>query len=142
MEPRARGVCTCRAMIPKTILAALLAVLIVAPTAEGAMCVRLSSEPTSPRVGAATVIEMRTFFPTVGGRLEPWIVRRYPFRVVAFSPRGKTFRITVRPSRNPYAWRGAFRFGSAGVWTVRVTNFSPSDPTGCGRELRLRVRAR
>jgi hypothetical protein len=126
----------------KTFVAAMLAALVLAPTGDAAMCIRLSSDPQRPILGRAAVIEIKTFVPTVDGDLEPWIVRRYPFRVEAVSPRGRTFRVKVKPSPNPYTWRGTFRFNAVGVWTVRVTNFPRSDPSGCSKQLRVRVRAR
>ncbi len=104
------------------------------------MCIRLSTLAAKPAVGAATIIRMKTFIPTVDNGLKPLIVRKYPFRVEAVSPRGNVFRVTVKPSANPYAWRGTFRFPSAGVWFVRVTNW-PSYPKGCGEQLHVRVRA-
>jgi len=113
-----------------------------ASAADAALCIRLSLLASRPVVGDATIIEMETFVPLVGGGLKPWIVRRYPFRVEAVSPRGKAFRVNVRQSRNPYAWRGALHFPSVGVWKVRVRNFGPRYQTGCGEELRVRVRGR
>jgi hypothetical protein len=129
-------------VILRTPVAVTLAALVIAPSSDAAMCIRLSSDPPRPVLGRPAVIEIRTFSPTVDGGLVPWIVRRYPFRVEAVSPRGRTLRVKVKPSRDPYAWRGTFRFDAAGMWTVWVTNFGRSDPTGCGKQLRVRVRAR
>ena len=126
-------------MLLRTLFATVLAALVVTPTADAAMCIRLSNKPERPVLGRMAVIQIKTFYPRVGGGLEPWIVRDYPFRVEAVSPRGKTFRIKVQPSPDPYAWRGSFRFNSVGVWTVRVTNFAPY-PAGCGAQLKVRVR--
>ena len=129
-------------MILRSLVAATLVALVSAPAANAALCVRLSTYAPRPVVGDPTIIEMRTFVPLVSGELKPWVVHGYPFRVEAVSPRGKAFRVSVKPSRNPHAWRGAFRFASAGMWTVRVTNFGPSYSRGCGEELHVRVRTR
>ena len=120
---------------------ALLGVLVSAPTADAAMCIRLSSKPERPVLGHASVVQIKTFYPIADGGLEPWIVRGYPFRVEAVSPRGRILRIKVKRSSDPYAWRGTLRFNAVGVWTIRVTNFGPSYTAGCGELLRVRVRA-
>jgi hypothetical protein len=128
-------------VILRALVATTLVTLVTASAADAALCIRLSTQAPRPVVGDATIIEMKTFVPLVSGGLKPWVVRGYPFRVEAVSPRGKAFRVTVKPSRNPYAWRGTFRFTSVGVWTVRVTNWGRYQ-TGCGEELHVRVRAR
>lgn len=126
----------------RALLAIAFAALVVVPASHAAMCIRLSTVPTKAIVRESTIIELETFAPLVGGALEPVVVRDYPFRVEAVSPRYKKFRVAVRASRNPYVWRGVFRFPSAGVWRLRVRNFGPRYEAGCGEELRLRVRAR
>lgn len=113
--------------------------LLVAPTAEAAMCIRMSSDSQRPIVGHATTIRFATFYPTATGELKRWEVRGYPFRVEAISPRGRIFRIRVAPSRNPFVWAGAFRFKTPGTWVVRVRNPGLT-PSECGPQLRLRVR--
>ncbi len=126
-------------MFLRALLATALAILVAAPVAHAALCIRLSTTAARPVAGDATIIKIKTFVP-VGNGLKPWIVRKYPFRVEAVSAREKVFRVTVKPSPNPYVWRGTFRFPSAGVWTVGVTNWAPY-AKGCGETLLLRVRA-
>ncbi|MBA3401658.1 MAG: hypothetical protein H0U05_06675 [Actinobacteria bacterium] len=126
----------------RALIAAAFTALVTASEADAAMCIRLSTPAKRSAVGDATIIEMKTFVPLVGGGLQPWIVRGYPFRVEAVSARGQALRVKVKPSRNPYAWRGVLRFPQAGVWTVRVRNFGPRYQAGCGEELRVRVRSR
>lgn len=129
-------------MTIRMLAAGVLTALLTAPAANAALCIRLSTLPARPVVGNGTIVELRTFVPLVGGRLKPWVVRGYPFRVEAVAPRGQAFPIKVKPGRSPYAWRGNVRFPSAGVWTVRVRNFGPRYQAGCGEQLEVRVRAR
>ena len=128
-------------MILRSLLVATVAAVAVVPAADAAMCIRLSTDAPTPVVGEATTIQMRTYVPYPEG-LRPWIVADYPFVVEAVSPRGKVFRVAVKPSSNPYAWRGFFRFRGTGVWTVRVRNWGPTYQKGCGERLRVRVRVR
>jgi hypothetical protein len=115
--------------------------LMLAPEASAAMCVRLSTRPTQPVVGTRTVVQLETFYPEPHGRLTPWAVRDYPFRVEAVSPSSRVHRVVVRLSADVYAWRGSFRFTQQGSWTLRVTNFGPAYPKGCAEVHRVRVLA-
>lgn len=128
-------------MIAKTWIVGLLFAFVTVPSADAAMCIRLSIDPHRPLLGRTAIVQIRTYFPTPDGDLEPTVVRRYPFRVEAVSPHGRLFRIRVSPSTNRFAWRGTFRFNAVGVWTVRVRNFGPVYPAGCGERLKVRVRA-
>ena len=115
------------------------AVLASAPAAHSAMCISLALSHSRPKVRVATRIALRPFIPPGRGVLQPWIVRRYPFRVEAVSPTGRAFRVRVRPTRDPYVWSGVFSFPSPGRWHVRVTNFGPRYGY-CGPMLRVFVR--
>ena len=118
---------------------AVVAALAFPPAGEGAMCISLAVSPSTPRVAQLTRIALRTFIPVAPGVLQPWVIRRYPFRVEAVSAGGERSRIRVLPSRDPYVWRGVFAFPSAGRWHVRVTNFGPRYGF-CGPVVRIRVR--
>jgi hypothetical protein len=120
-------------------LAALSALVLVAE-ANAAMCIRLSTLPTRPTVGTKAVIQLRTYAPLPDGRLRPWAVRDYPFRMQAVSPSGRIHRVRVRPSADVYAWRGRFVFPERGRWTIRVANFAGANPN-CSGPLVLRVAA-
>src|SRR5918996_2898643 len=102
----------------------------VAPVgADAALEVRLAVKPARPHAGEEAEIRLRTYTPFVRKdgsccRLLPSDPRGYPFRVEAVSPGGVTVRVGVsRAGRG--LWRGAFRFGRAGRWQVRVANYAP-----------------
>ena len=103
------------------------------------MCISLALSHSRPKVAVATRITLRPFIPLGRGVLQPWIVRRYPFRVEAVSPAGRAFRVRVRPTRDPHVWSGLFAFPSPGRWHVRVANFGPRYGY-CGPVLRIFVR--
>ena len=114
----------------------LAAVLVLATPAAGALELRVSISPRSPAALERTLVVLRTFAPLIREdgtccRLEPWAPRRYPFRVEAVSPAGKTSRIRVRLARGN-EWRGAVRFPYAGRWEIRLPQFFKS--------VRVRVR--
>lgn len=98
--------------------------LALAMPAAGALEVRISIVPKRPAALERTDVVLRTFAPLIRAdgsccRLEPWAPRSYPFRVEAVSPSGKRSRIRVRHvERNE--WRGAFRFPTAGRWTIEL----------------------
>jgi len=127
-------------VIWRTLLATTCAALVTSSAADAALCIRLSTLAARPAAGDATIIQIKTFVP-VGEALKPYIVRKYPFRVEAVSPRGKVFKVPVKPGRqNPFVSRGNFRFPTAGVWSVKVTNF-PSYPNRCAQPLHVHVRS-
>lgn len=124
----------------KRIGVALAAVVVsgaVVPAASAAMCVRLFTQPCTGVVGVPMVVGLRTYAPYPDG-LRPWIVTGYPFRVRAVAPNGRVYRVSIRPG-HANLWAGSFSFPVRGVWTVRVDNFGPRYPKGCGETLRLRI---
>lgn len=124
----------------KRIGVALAAVVVTgagAPAAGAAMCVRLFTQPRTTVVGVPTVVGLRTYAPYPDG-LRPWIVTRYPFRVRAVAPNGRVYRLSIRPGQDNL-WVGSFTFPLRGMWTIRVDNFAPRYPKGCGEILRLRI---
>lgn len=114
-----------------SMLVTLAAALVLIPSAGGAMGVRVAVEPASPRVLTRATVQIRPFYPLIRNdgsccRLESGDPVGYPFRVRAFSPRGKVLRVTVKRSRAGL-WEGVVRFPTAGRWEVRVMNYPASD---------------
>lgn len=103
------------------------------------MCIRLCTQPRAT-AGARAEVGLRTYAP-YSDELRPWRVLDYPFRVQAVAPTGRVFRVAIRPER-ANRWIGFFRFAMKGTWIIRVTNFGPSYPKGCGEVLRVRVAKR
>jgi hypothetical protein len=106
------------------------AVLVLATPAGGALEVRLSTVPARPSALEPTRIVLRTFWPFIKAdgtccRLEPGGPRSYPFRVEAVSPVGRVSRIVVRRAE-ANVWRGVHRFPVAGRWQLRVANYGPT----------------
>ena len=117
-----------------------LSALGLASEANAAMCIRLSTLPAKPTAGGQTIVQLKTYATEPDGRLRPWAVRSYPFRVQAVSPAGRVHRVLVGPSADVYVWRGSFAFPRRGVWTIRVANFAGGNPN-CAKPLRVRVTA-
>ena len=125
-------------------VSAALAALAFPGSASAALEVRLAVVPSSPTVGARTVVRLRpywTYNRPDGSccRLVPANVN-YPFRVEAVSPAGRASRITVRKTGNRYLWAGSFVFRRAGRWTVRAPQWGPRYSTHYGARPRIRFR--
>ena len=117
--------------------------LVLATPAGGALEVRLSTVPARPVALEPTRVVLRTYLPLLRSdgtccRLEPGGPRRYPFRVVAISPSGKTFGVAVQRVR-PNVWHGVFRFRAPGHWQVRVANYDHLGSVLPGARPRLNV---
>jgi hypothetical protein len=119
------------------------AALVAAPTASGALVVRMAISPSHPHAGQTVSLRIRTYVPVTdpsrscGFRL---VARRvsYPFNVQAVGPDRKLHRIRVRQGKsNVYA--GRFVPRAAGRWTIRVVNFGPAYSRCSGALIRFRV---
>ncbi len=101
------------------LLAAALAALAFPTSAAAALEVRLSVVPTSPKKGAATVVQLRPYwtYNRPDGSccvLKPADVR-YPFRVEAVSPGGRIMRTwPLRRTKNRFVWAGRIVFRAIG----------------------------
>jgi hypothetical protein len=125
------------------LLAAALAALALPASAAAALEVKLSVVPTSPKKGAATVVQLRpywTYNPPDGSccLLKPADVR-YPFRVDAVSPGGRVMRVAVRRTKNRLVWAGRIVFSTRGRWTLRAPQWGPRYSTHYGARPRIRV---
>jgi hypothetical protein len=125
------------------LLAAALAALAFPASAGAALEVKLSVVPTSPKTGAATVVQLRPYwtYNRPDGSccvLKPADVR-YPFRVDAVSPGGRVMRVTMRRTKNRLVWAGRIVFRARGRWTLRAPQWGPRYSTHYGARPRIRV---
>jgi hypothetical protein len=117
--------------------------LVLPASAAGALEVKLSLTPASPKKLAETVVQVRPY----------WTYKRpdgsccrlvqadvnYPFKIQAVSPSGRVFPIAVHKTRNHYVWSGSFRFSSPGRWTVRAPQWGPRYSRNFGARPKIRV---
>ena len=115
--------------------------LVLPASAAGALEVKLSVAPASPRKSAQAVVQVRPY----------WTYKRpdgsccrlvqasvsYPFKIQAVSPSGRVFRIAVHKTRNRYVWSGSFLFSSPGRWTVRAPQWGPRYSRNYGARPRI-----
>lgn len=125
------------------LLAAVLAALAFPTSAAAALEVRLSVVPTSPKKGAATVVQLRPYwtYNRPDGSccvLKPADVR-YPFRVEAVSPGGRVMRVAIRRTKNRVVWAGRIVFSTVGRWTLRAPQWGPRYSRHYGARPRIRV---
>jgi hypothetical protein len=125
------------------LLAVALAALAFPASASGALEVKLSVVPTTPKKGASTVVQLRpywTYNRPDGSccRLRPADVR-YPFRVEAVSPSGRVTRLVMRRTSNRFIWAGRIVFRTAGRWTLRAPQWGPRYSRHYGARPRIRV---
>jgi hypothetical protein len=119
------------------------AALAIAPTASGALVLRMAIAPSHPRVGQALTLRIRTYLPVTdpGRRCGFRLVARrvsYPFNVEAVGPDRRLHRLAVRQAKgNLYTGRLVPRV--AGIWTIRITNFGTANPRCNGSRIRFRV---
>src|SRR5215211_2262272 len=125
------------------LLAAALAALAFPASASAALEVKLSVVPTSPRKGAATVVQLRPYwtYNRPDGSccvLKPAAVS-YPFKVQAVSPAGRVTRIVVRRTKNRYVWAGRFVCRMPGQRTLRAPQWGPRYSRSFGARPRIRI---
>ena len=128
-------------------IAALLGFLTSARAAASAVTVRVDIFPSEPRVGDIVTVQLRPFATLIdGGRPPALQPERFPWRVAAISPGGRSQRVRmIRKPADPYLWTGTVRFRSAGSWQLCVLNFSSTGHACVPRSPgwhRLRVRER
>ena len=114
-------------------------------TAYAAMAVRLSTEPVQPKVGEATVLQVRTFAPVVVPGSSDWqlqpveVPTDYAFHVEAVDPSGTVSPFLISRSNDPHVWSGQFTFRRPGTWEIRITDFGPNYDPRAGGLLKVHV---
>lgn len=111
------------------LFAAALAALAFPASAAAALEVKLSVVPTSPKKGAATVVQLRPYWTYNRPDGSCCVLKRadvrYPFRVEAVSPSGRVTRLVMRRTSIRYLWAGRIRFPAVGRWTLRAPQWGP-----------------
>ena len=124
-------------------LAALLAALAFPASASAALEVKLSVVPSTPKKGAATVVQLRPYWTYNRPDGSCCVLRaadvRYPFRVEAVSPGGRVTRVVMRRTSNRFVWSGRIVFRTKGRWTLRAPQWGPRYSRNYGAKPRIQV---
>lgn len=125
------------------LFAAALAALAFPASAAAALEVKLSVVPTSPKKGAATVVQLRPYWTYNRPDGSCCVLKRadvrYPFRVEAVSPGGRVWHLVMRRTTNRFVWAGRIVFRTRGRWTLRAPQWGPRYSRQYGARPRIRV---
>ena len=125
------------------LLAAALLALALPASAFGALAVKLTVVPKSPRAGVVSTVQLRPY----------WVYKRadgsccvlrpssaaYPYRVEAVDPKGRVHRVRIRRTADRYVWSGVFRFPTVGRWVIRDPQWGPGYSWNYGARPRIAV---
>jgi hypothetical protein len=134
-----------RRLIPLAVLAA----LVLAPTASAKMCVRITTVPARPVAGAPTTIRITAVMPVPSG-----VTVKAGHQLVPLAP---SIRLNVRISKghgqprivrarrradDSSVLEARFTFPSAGTWTLRWAAFPDGNAPSCAGWRTVRVGGR
>jgi hypothetical protein len=123
------------------------AALGLAPVASAKWCIRITTSPARPIVGASVVLRMQTFDPAArdGGRVGPGkpVQIGLPQQMLLLQPpRGDPVGVDLRVRRDDRSiWEARFVFPRAGLWRLRSIDETPLG-AGCRGRVLLRVASR
>lgn len=126
----------------KLVAAALLALALPA-SAAAALEVKLSVVPKTPKLGAASTIQLRPYWTYKRADGSCCVLKpssaAYPYKVEAVAPNGSVHPLRMRRTSNRYVWSATFRFRAAGRWVIRAPQWGPRYSRNYGARPRITV---
>jgi hypothetical protein len=125
------------------------AALVLAPEASAKMCVRITTVPARPVVGAPVTIRMTALsIVMANGRARPGdhlipLAPETEFKVRLISPTATWRHVYVRRRADrPSVLEGRFTFPSAGMWTLSWSAWTNGSNPECAGTKRVHVSVR